>query len=43
MTKAERMSDVIREVQSICLEHVFLTGHFKGKEFAPEQQWIFGS
>ena len=32
MTKAERMLGVIREVQSICLEHDFLTGHFKEKE-----------
>ena len=32
MTKAERMSGVIREVQSICLERDFLTGHFKEKE-----------
>ena len=32
MTKAERMSDVIGEVQSICLERDFLTGHFKEKE-----------
>ena len=29
MTKAERMSGVIREVQSICLERDFLAGHFK--------------
>ena len=32
MTKAERMSGVNREVQSICLERDFLTGHFNEKE-----------
>ena len=32
MTKAERMSGVMREVQSICLERDFLAGHFKEKE-----------
>ena len=32
MTKDERMSGVIREVQSICLERDFVTGHFKEKE-----------
>ena len=38
MTKAERMSGVIREVQSICLERDFLTDHFKEKE-ALTKRW----
>ena len=38
MTKAERMSGVIREVQSICLERDFLAGHFKEKE-AVTKRW----
>ena len=35
--KAERMSGVIKEVQSICLERDFLVGHFKEKEAVTEQ------
>ena len=38
MTKEERMSGVIREVQSICFECDFLTGHFKEKE-AVTKRW----
>ena len=38
MTKARRMSGVIREVQYICLEHDILTGHFKEKE-AVTKRW----
>ena len=38
MTKTERMSGVIREVQSICIEHDFLIGHFKEKE-AVTKRW----
>ena len=38
MTKAERMSGVIREVQSSCLECDFHTGHFKEKE-AVTKRW----
>ena len=38
MTKAEQISGVIREVQFICLEHDFLTGHFKEKE-AVTKRW----
>ena len=38
MMKAERMSDVIREVQSICLERDILIGHFKDKE-AVTKRW----
>ena len=37
MTKAERMSGVIREVQSICLERDLCTGHFKEKEAATKR------
>ena len=37
MAKAERMSGMIREVQSICLERDFLTGHFKEKEAVTER------
>ena len=32
MTKAERMSGMIGEVQSICLECDFLHGNFKERE-----------
>ena len=38
MAKAERMSGVIREVQSICIERDFLTGHLKEKE-ALTKRW----
>ena len=38
VTKAERMSCVIRELESICLEHDFLTVHFKEKE-AVTKRW----
>ena len=38
MTEAERMSGVIREVQSICLERYFLAGHFKENE-AVTKRW----
>ena len=37
MTKAEQISGVMREDQSICLEHDFLIGHFKVK--AVTKQW----
>ena len=40
MTKAERMSGVIREVQSICLEPDFLAGNFKEKE-ALTNRWSY--
>ena len=40
MTIAERMSGVIREVQSICLERDFLAGHFKEKE-AVTKRWSY--
>ena len=40
MTKAERMSGVIREVQSICLERDFLADHFKEKE-AVTKRWSY--
>ena len=36
--KAEQMAGVIREVQSICLKHDFLTGHLKEKE-AVTKRW----
>ena len=38
MTKAERMSGVIKEVQSICLERDLLAGNFKEKE-AVTKRW----
>ena len=38
VTKVERMSGVIREVQSICLERDFLAGHFKENE-AVTKRW----
>ena len=38
MTKAERMSGVIREVKPICLERDLLAGHFKEKE-AVTRRW----
>ena len=38
MTKAERMSGVMRKVQTIILESDFLIVHFKEKE-AVTKQW----
>ena len=38
VTKAERMSGVIRNVQSIYLECDFIIGHFKEKE-AVAKRW----
>ena len=39
MTKVERMSGVIREVQSICLERDLLPFHFKEIE-AVTKRWF---